>query len=64
MKDKWFGTCNTCQLTDQKLFTMVFTFDNKSRLYLVKNCSPCNMKLLESYRDILNRLTPFRREEK
>ena len=62
--DKWFGHCNTCRKPDQQLMTMVLTFDNKSRLYLVKNCSICNNTLMESYRDTLNDLVPKDRKNK
>ena len=62
--DKWFGHCNTCRKPDQQLMTMVLTFDNKSRLYLVKNCSICNNTLMESYRDTLNDLVQKDRKNK
>jgi uncharacterized protein with PIN domain len=58
MTNKWFGKCNTCKKDNQNLFTMVLTFDNKSRLYLVKNCGKCNMSLLETYRNSIIELIP------
>ena len=59
-QNKWFGKCLICKRDEQKLMTVIITFDNGFRYTLKRSCEVCRIMIHDN---IINSFEQLEKEK-